>query len=44
MVAAFLTSSVSDRRIVGGGGEEDVSSYFVRERITRGGKSFCLIF
>jgi hypothetical protein len=37
MVAAFLTSSVSDRRVVGGGGgADDVSSYFVRERITRG--------
>jgi len=45
MVVAFLTSSVSDRRVDGGGGkEEDVSSYFVRERITRGEKSFCLIF
>jgi hypothetical protein len=43
MVAAFLTSSVSDRSLVGGGGKEkDVSSYFVRERITRGEKSFCL--
>jgi hypothetical protein len=43
MVAAFLTSSVSDRSLVGGGGKEkDVLSYFVRERITRGEKSFCL--
>jgi hypothetical protein len=37
MVAAFVTSSVSDRSVVGGGcKEEDVSSYFVRERITGG--------
>jgi hypothetical protein len=45
MVAAFLTSSVSDRSVVGGGDkEEDVSSYFVRERITWGEKSLCLTF
>jgi len=44
MAVAFLTSSVSDRREVGGGGKEDVLSYFARERITRGEKSFCLVF